>query len=187
MRTLQVFNHVSLDGYFVDGKGDMSWAHGDDPEFQAFTQENASGQAAMLFGRVTYEMMAGFWPTPAAAQMMPEVAASMNAAPKYVFSRTLATADWTNTTLLKGDILAETRRLKAEPGPDLLIMGSGTIVSQLTEAGLIDAYQIVVNPLVLGSGRTMFEGVTRRMNLALEKSRSFKNGKVVLWYSQGHR
>ena len=187
MRTLQVFNHVSLDGYFVDGKGDMSWAHGDDPEFQAFTQENASGQAAMLFGRVTYEMMAGFWPTPAAAQMMPEVAASMNAAPKYVFSRTLATADWSNTTLLRGDILAETRRLKAEPGPDLLIMGSGTIASQLTEAGLIDEYQIVVNPLVLGSGRTMFEGVTRRMNLALEKSRSFKNGKVVLWYSQGHR
>lgn len=185
MRTLQVFNHVSLDGYFVDAKGDMSWAHGEDPEFQAFTQENASGQAAMLFGRVTYEMMAGFWPTPAAAQMMPEVAASMNAAPKYVFSRTLATADWSNTTLLKGDILTETRRLKAEAGPDLLIMGSGTIVSQLTEAGLIDAYQIVVNPLVLGSGRTMFEGVTHRSSLALQKSRAFKNGKVVLWYAKG--
>lgn len=182
MRKLHVFNHVSLDGHFVDGKGDMSWAHGEDPEFQAFTQENASGQAAMLFGRVTYQMMAGFWPTPAAAQMMPEVAASMNAAPKYVFSRTLAKADWSNTTLLKGDILAETRRLKAEAGPDLLVMGSGTIVSQLTEAGLIDGYQIVVNPLVFGSGRTMFEGVTHRINLVLEKSRSFKNGKVVLWY-----
>ena len=182
MRKLHVFNHVSLDGYFVDGKGDMSWAHGEDPEFQAFTQENASGQAAMLFGRVTYQMMAGFWPTPAAAQMMPEVAASMNAAPKYVFSRSLAKADWSNTTLLKGDILAETPRLKAEAGPDLLVMGSGTIVSQLTEAGLIDGYQIVVNPLVLGSGRTMFEGVTHRINLALEQSRSFKNGKVVLWY-----
>lgn len=182
MRKLHVFNHVSLDGYFVDAKGDMSWAHGEDPEFQAFTQENASGQAAMLFGRVTYQMMAGFWPTPAAAQMMPEVAASMNAAPKYVVSRTLAKADWSHTTLLKGDLVAETRRLKAESGPDLVIMGSGTIVSQLTEAGLIDAYQIVVNPLALGSGRTMFEGVTRRINLALEQSRAFKNGKVVLWY-----
>jgi dihydrofolate reductase len=187
VRELHVFNHVSLDGYFVDSTGDMSWAHGEDPEFQAFTQENASGQAAMLFGRVTYQMMAGFWPTPAAAQMMPDVAASMNAAPKYVFSRSLTKVEWENTTLLKGDILAETRRLKAESGPDLLIMGSGTIVSQLTEAGLVDAYQIVVNPLVLGSGRTMFEGVTRRVNLTLEKSRTFKNGKVVLWYSQGHR
>lgn len=183
MRKLHVFNHVSLDGYFVDGKGDMSWAHGEDPEFQQFTQENASGQAAMLFGRVTYQMMAGFWPTPAAAQMMPDVAASMNAAPKYVFSRTLSKVDWSNTTLLKGDIVAETRRLKAESGPDLLVMGSGTIVSQLAEAGLVDAYQVVVNPLVLGSGRTMFEGVSHRISLALEKSRSFKNGKVVLWYA----
>jgi dihydrofolate reductase len=187
MRKLHVFNHVSLDGYFVDSTGDMSWAHGEDPEFQAFTQENASGEAAMLFGRVTYQMMAGFWPTPAAAQMMPEVAASMNAAPKYVFSRSLSKAEWDNTTLLKGDILDETRRLKAESGPDLIIMGSGTIVSQLTEAGLIDAYQIVVNPIVLGSGRTMFDGITHRVSLALEKSRAFKNGKVVLWYSQGRR
>jgi dihydrofolate reductase len=187
MRKLHVFNQVSLDGYFVDGKGDMSWAHGDDPEFQAFTKENASGQAAMLFGRVTYQMMAGFWPTPAAAQLMPDVAKAMNAAPKYVFSRTLSKVEWSNTNLLKGDIVAETRRLKAEAGPDLLIMGSGTIVSQLTEAGLIDAYQIVVNPLVLGAGRSLFDGVTRRIDLALDKSRTFKNGKVVLWYSQGRR
>ena len=185
MRKLQVFNHVSLDGYFVDGKGDMSWAHGEDPEFQAFTQENASGEVAMLFGRVTYQMMAGFWPTPQAAQMMPEVAAGMNKARKYVFSRTLTSADWSHTTLLKGDLADEVRRLKSEPGPDLLIMGSGTVVSQLTEAGLIDAYQVVVNPLVLGSGRTMFEGVTHRSTLSLEKSRAFKNGKVVLWYAKG--
>jgi dihydrofolate reductase len=141
----------------------------------------------MLFGRVTYQMMAGFWPSPAAAQTMPDVAKAMNAAPKYVFSRTLRTAEWSNTTLLKGDIAAETRRLKSESGPDLLIMGSGTIVSQLTEAGLIDAYQIVVNPIVLGSGRSLFEGVTRRIDLVLDKSRAFKNGKVVLWYSQGRR
>lgn len=182
MRQVHVFNQVSLDGYFVDRHNDMSWAHKDDPEWRAFTQENASGEAALVFGRVTYQMMAGYWPTPMAAQNSPHVAAQMNALPKMVFSRTLKSADWNNTTLISADLVSETRRLKASPGPDMVIMGSGTIVAQMTEAGLIDLYQVVVNPIVLGAGRTMFDGVTRQVPLTLEKSRAFGNGNVVLWY-----
>lgn len=105
-----------------------------DPEWNELAASNAGGDGALLFGRVTYEMMAGFWPTPAATEMMPEVASGMNRMPKFVFSRTLPKASWQNTTLLKGDLLAEVRKLKEMPGPGIAILGSGTIVSQLTAA-----------------------------------------------------
>jgi dihydrofolate reductase len=184
MRKLTVFNNVSLDGYFADAKGDMSWAHKQDPEWTGFTAENAGGDAELLFGRVTYDMMASFWPTPQAAQISPTVAEAMNRMRKSVFSRTLDKASWQNTRVIKGDLVTEIRKMKQEAGPDMLLMGSGQIVSQLTDARLIDEYQIVVTPTVLGRGRTMFEGVSSRPNLKLTKTRSFGNGNVVLWYER---
>ena len=182
MRRISVFDNVSLDGFFTDAKSDMSWAHKHDEEWNAFASGNAGGQAELLFGRVTYEMMAAFWPTPQAAQMLPQVAAAMNAMRKHVCTRTLARVTWANTTLLKGDLIVEVKRLKEQPGPDVVILGSGSIVSQLTAAGLIDEYQIVVNPIVIGRGRTLFETVDRKVPLTLTKTRAFKNGNVVLWY-----
>jgi dihydrofolate reductase len=181
-RHLSVFNSISLDGHFTDGTSDMSWAHAPDPEWQQFTAENAGGDAELIFGRKTYEMMANFWPTPQAKQMMPEVAASMNRMRKNVFSRSLTEARWENSRLARGDLVAEVRRLKSEPGPGLLIMGSGEIVSQLTQAGLIDDFQLVTVPIVLGRGRSLFEGVTTRPSLKLTKTRIFKSGKIVAWY-----
>jgi dihydrofolate reductase len=184
MATITVFNSVSLDGYFTDQKGDMSWAHKQDPEWTAFTSENASGRgSALLFGRVTYEMMASYWPTAEARKALPAVAEGMNALPKIVFSRTLDKTTWNNTRLIKGDLVTEVRKLK-ESGPDMVILGSGTIVSQLTGAGLIDQYQIILNPIVLGTGRTLFEGVKEKVALKLTKTRAFKNGNVVLWYER---
>ena len=182
MRKVHVFNNVSLDGFFTDAKGDMSWAHRHDEEWASFASSNASGNGELLFGRVTYEMMAAFWPTPEAARLLPDVAAGMNAMHKIVFSRTLGTAAWQNTTVLAGDLADQVRRLKARPGADMVILGSGSIVSQLTAARLIDGYQIVVNPIVLGAGRTLFETVPERLGLTLTRSRSFQNGNVVLWY-----
>jgi dihydrofolate reductase len=182
MRKLHVFDHISIDGFFTDAKGDMSWAHQRDEEWKAFASGNASGQGELLFGRVTYEMMASFWPTPEAAAMMPKVAAGMNAMHKIVFSRTLDTVTWQNTSLVKGGLAAEVRKLKAMAGPDLVILGSGSLVSQLTDARLIDEYQIVVNPIVVGTGRTLFETVREPMRLRLKETRSFNNGNVVLWY-----
>jgi dihydrofolate reductase len=182
MRKLSVFNNVSLDGYFVDGSGDMSWAHKQDAEWNEFVAGNASDGGALVLGRVTYEMMAGFWPTPAALAMNPGVAERMNSMPKVVFSRTLDKASWNNTRVLKGDISAEMRKLKAETGPDMTILGSGSIVAQLASAGLIDDYQLVVHPLALGSGRTLFQGIPKRLGLTLKKTRAFGNGAVVLGY-----
>ena len=182
MRTLVVFNHVSLDGYFVDRNGAMNWAHKQDAEWNAFAAENAGGGGELLFGRVTYEMMAGFWPTPAAVQMMPTVAERMNSLPKVVFSRTLGRASWQNTRLMKGDLPTEVRRLKAEPGPGIAILGSGSIVAQLAAEGLIDEYQIVLNAVALGRGRTLFDGVEKHLAMKLTKTRTFGNGNVLLSY-----
>ena len=184
MRKLSVFNSVTLDGYFTDKNGDMSWAHQDDPEWNAFVAENASGGGMLLFGRITYEMMASFWPSPAAVEQMPEVAEGMNNSPKIVFSRTMDKATWKNTTVVTGDIAAAVRKMKEEPGEPMVILGSGTIVSQLTQAGLIDEYQIALNPIVLGSGRTMFDGVKDKLRLKRTESRSFGNGNVFLCYER---
>ena len=182
MRKLIVFNQVSVDGYFVDAAGDMSWAHKNDPEWNAFASENASGGGELVFRRITYEMMASFWPTPQAAEIMPAVAKGMNQSPKIVFSKTLGRAAWNNTRLIEGDIVAGMRELKKETGPGMVILGSGSIVSQLAQAGLIDEYQIVTNPIVLGRGKTMFEGVKQKLQLKLANSRTFNNGNVLLHY-----
>jgi dihydrofolate reductase len=113
---------------------------------------------------------------------MPAVAEGMNRMPKVVFSRTLKDASWQNTRLVKGDMVSEVRRMKKEPGPDMVILGSGSVVSQLADAGLIDELQIVVNPIVLGKGRTLFQTVTRRIPMKRTSVRSFGNGNVVLSY-----
>jgi len=184
-RKLGAFLHTSLDGYYCDARGDMSFAHKppEDTEWHEFVTGNASGDGMLLFGRTTYEMMASWWPTPMAAQAMPEVAAGMNAMPKVVFSRSLASADWSNTTLVKDDLVAAVRRMKDEAGPDMVILGSGSIVMQLADAGLVDSFQVVINPVALGSGKSLFSGLTRKLDLALTDTRVFKNGAVVLWYT----
>ena len=182
MPKLVVYNAVSLDGYFTDTKGDMSWAHKKDPEWHAFVSENASSGGQLLFGRVTYDLMASFWPTPLAAQSNPIVVERMNSLRKFVFSTTLEKVSWNNTTLFKGDLTMEVRKLKQEPGPNIVILGSGSIVAQLADAGLIDEYQMVLNPLVVGNGRTLFEGVKKRLPMKLAKSRVFGNGNIVLFY-----
>lgn len=182
MRKLIAFESVSLDGYFTDANGDMSWAHTDDPEWNAFTNSNASGDGALLFGRVTYQMMASFWPTPAAMEMLPVVAKAMNRMQKIVVSRTLREATWDNTTLVKGDLVTEVRKIKDSPGPDIAILGSGSIVSQLTEARLIDEYQLATCPIILGSGRTLFGSVKERFPVEHVNTRTFANGNVVSYY-----
>jgi dihydrofolate reductase len=183
MRKLLVFNSVTADGYFTDKNGDMSWAHrGDDPEWNEFVAGNAQSGGELLFGRITYEMMASFWPTPVAAQQFPEVAEQMNKLPKVVFSRKMDQASWQNTRVVKGNLAEEVRKLKQEDGEHMVLMGSGSIVSQLALENVIDEYQMVVNPIVLGAGRTMFDSVKERLKLKLTNSRTFGNGNVLLCY-----
>ncbi|MBZ9738680.1 dihydrofolate reductase family protein [Mesorhizobium sp. CO1-1-4] len=186
MRKVRVFNSVSIDGYFSAGDGDYQWAHegANDPELAEFTKSNAQGENALVFGRVTYDVMVAWWPTPEAAKTMPEVAKGMNQAPKYVFSRSLKTASWANTTLLHDDPAGAIARIKASPGPDLTVLGSGTIVAQLTEAGVIDEIQLLVVPVILGSGKSLFSEVSGRPWWNLTKSKTFKNGRVFASYER---
>ncbi len=182
MRKVIVFNQVSLDGFIADANGNMQWAHRSDPEWNAFVAENAKGDAAFLFGRKTYDLMASYWPTPMAAKNNPVVADCMNAMPKVVVSKTMDKASWNNTRVLNGDLVKEVKKLKNESGPDFVIFGSGTIVSQLADAGLIDEYQFALNPIALGKGKGMFDGLKQRVALKLTKSRAFGNGNVFLCY-----
>jgi dihydrofolate reductase len=184
VRKLTVFNQVTLDGYFAGENGDISWAHkvAKDPEWESFVAENAKGGGVLVFGRITYEMMVSYWPTPAALKNDPVVAKRMNELPKVVFSRTLTKASWTNTKLVKGSPAAEMRKMKKEPGQDMVIFGSGSIVSQLAQEGLIDEYQIIVVPVILGKGRTMFDGIREQLSLKPTRTRTFGNGNVLLDY-----
>jgi len=184
MRTLTVFNNVSLDGYFTGVNDDISWTYqpNRDPEFEAFTTENAKTGGELVFGRKTYQMMASFWPTPMAFNQDPVMAEHINKLSKTVFSRTLLEASWENTRLIKGNLLEEIKKMKEEPGKDMVILGSGSLVSQLSQARLIDRYQFVINPVVLGGGRTMFDGMIEKLQLKLMDTRIFNNGKMVLTY-----
>jgi dihydrofolate reductase len=181
MRKLNVFNLVTLDGYFAGENGDISW-HMVDEEFQELANAASNSGNTLLFGRKTYQLMEGYWPTPEALKDDPIVAKGMNAATKIVFSRTLEKAEWNNTRLVKDNMAAEVRKMKQQPGKDLTVLGSGSIVSQLAQEGLIDEYQVLVNPVVIGKGRTMFEGIKDRIALKLIKTRTFGNGNVLLTY-----
>jgi dihydrofolate reductase len=184
MRKLVAFNNVTLDGYFSGVGGDLSWAHkgNEDAEWNAFVADNARAGGMLLLGRITYELMASYWPTPDAMKNYPAVAEGMNNLPKVVFSRTLDKASWHRTKLVKGGLAEEVRAMKKEAGEDIAILGSGTIVSQLAQEGLIDEYQVVINPVALGKGRTMFDGIKEKLTLKLTETRTFRNGNVLLCY-----
>jgi dihydrofolate reductase len=186
VRRLIVFNQVSLDGYFTDIRGDISWARRDRPdeEWNAFVAGNAKAGELLVFGRVTYELMVRYWPTPAALANDPVVAERMNNLPKVVFSRTLEKATWNNTRLVKSGMLAEIRKMKEQPGEHMTILGSGSLVLQLVPERLIDEFQMVVNPVALGEGRTMFDGITEHLTLELAQTRAFANGNVLLCYQR---
>jgi dihydrofolate reductase len=181
MRRLRVFESISIDGYFCDAGGGMDWAHAgrDDAEFAAWVGGNASGGGALLFGRKTYQMMEAFWPTPMAAAQMPIVAQGMNAAEKYLASTTIRPT-WTNTQLLKGELVKAARELKASEGPDVTVLGSGNVAAQLGAAGLVDEYQLVIIPVALGGGRTLF---TTGRQLRLVDQRAFRCGNLVVTYA----
>lgn len=172
---------VTLDGFFEGPDGNIDW-HNVDEEFNEFAIDQLKTLGALVFGRVTYEGMAGYWPTEAARANDPVVAGYMNGLPKIVFSKTLDKAEWNNTTLVKGEIGAEVAKLRRQPGNDLIIFGSANLAASLTKLGLIDEYRIMLNPVVLGQGTPLFQGIDEKLNLKLLKARTFRSGNVLLYY-----
>jgi dihydrofolate reductase len=183
MGKLSVFNFATLNGYYKGLRGDISWhKHGAGEEEKEFAAEGAKSESILLFGRITYEMMASFWPTPEAAKMDPVVAEGMNKSDKIVFSRALKKADWKNTRVVKNNMLEEIKKLKELPGKDMTLLGSGSILTQLAEAGLIDQYMFMIDPIALGDGTPLFKNMKGQLNLKLTKTRTFKSGVVLLVY-----
>ena len=179
MRRLIMWNMVTLDGFF---EGSNSWEIGWHElgwgeELKRLSIEQTNAADMILFGRVTYEGMAAYWPSAKG-----EVAETMNAIPKVVFSKTLARPDWNNTRLVKGDAAREVRHLKQQPGKDLLIFGSAKLTASLTREGLIDEYRLGLNPVVLGAGSPLFKPESRTMKMKLLEARALQTGCVLLRY-----
>jgi dihydrofolate reductase len=184
MRKMSVFNMITLDGFFEGLNHDISW-HNVDDEFNDLSIPQLQAVDTIVFGRVTYEMMASYWPTEGALQDDPVVARLMTTTPKLVFSNTLKKVEWQNTRLVNGDAAAEIIKLKQLPGKNMIIFGSGKLTASLTNAGLIDEFRIIVAPVILGNGTSLFKGVDHLSKLELVSSRTFGNGNVLLTYRPG--
>ncbi len=181
MVKLIVFNMISLDGFFEGPNHELDW-HVTDEEFDLFAIEQLRLVGTILFGRKTYEMMADFWPSDFAKKEDPIVAELMNSLPKIVFSRTLKSADWENTKLVKENIIDEIRKLKETAEMDLILLGSADLMNFLIKENLIDEFRLMVNPIVLGRGRPLFVDPELTLKFDLLNTKPFKSGNVLLNY-----
>jgi dihydrofolate reductase len=181
VRKFILFNLVTLDGFFAGPNGEIDW-HRVDEEFNEFAIDQLNNTDGLIFGRVTYQMMAGYWSTPAAVEDDPVVASKMNSIPKFVASRSLDKVDWKNSRLIKGDIPEEFLKIKQQAGRDLFIFGSADLAETLIQHNLVDEYRLIVIPILLGKGKPMFKGVRQSMKLKLVRTRLFQNGNILLVY-----
>jgi dihydrofolate reductase len=181
MRKIFAFILTTLDGYYEGPNQEFDfWCI--DEEFDRFAVEQLDEVDTLLFGRVTYEGMAAYWPTPQGEQDDPKLAARMNGLSKIVVSRTLDKAEWVNTRLIKDDVAEELMKVKHQPGKDIAILGSSDLTVSLLQIGLVDEVRIMVNPIVLGAGNSVFRTADQRIGLELLNSRAFDSGNVLLYY-----
>lgn len=181
MRKIIAYNFLTINGFFKGPNEDISWhKHGD--EEARYSEEMLGQDNILLFGRKTYEHMASFWPTPMAHESFPKVAEGMNRAEKIVLSKEPFEAKWENTQVVNDDIVGQIQRLKASPGKDMAILGSGAIIKLFTDYGLIDEYQFMIDPVALPDGMPVFKGIKQKLDLQLTGSRVFKSGVVLLCY-----
>ena len=181
-RKLFSFNMMTLDGFFEgSSKWDISW-HNVDDEFNEFAIAQLNEIGTLLFGRVTYEGMASYWSSPDGLKDDPIVAGLMNRIPKIVFSKTLTKAEWENTKLVRDNIVEEILKLKQQSDKDIAVFGSANLMSELMRMDLIDEHRVMVNPVILGSGTPLFQ-TKDKLALKLLRTKTFKNGNVLLYYA----
>lgn len=184
MRKMILSIMVSLDGYIEDADKKIDW-HNWDGEMEAYMQHFFDSIDLILLGRITYQMMADFWPAPQAEAEDPIIAERMNNLPKIVFSKTLTNAPWgkfDNVLLLNGIIEEEIRLLKQQPGKDMVIFGGADLASSFIALDLIDEFQIFINPIVLGEGTPLFKDIKKPLSVKLLESRLFSYGNVLVRY-----
>lgn len=185
MRKIIVWMMVSIDGFFEGPDGDLDW-HAVDDELHRYFNDQLGAMGGFLDGRVTYELMAEFWPTadqdPSSTEPMVEFARIWREMPKIVYSSTLDAADW-NTTISREVDAGEIAALKAQPGGDL-VLGGALLAAEFARQDLIDEYRLFVNPIILGRGRALFPEADIRRPLRLVDTKPFGNGVVMLSYQR---
>ena len=197
MRRIVMFNRVSADGYFAALDGNLDWVVPEE-QLDKAGADSLSDSDTILLGRRTYEMFESFWPhalddasTAAdphnAGRRSPEIRAMavwINNATKLVVSKTRKEVTWKNSRLLRELDPREIDAIKREPGKTIMIFGSGSIVSQLTQHDLIDEYHFIVGPMLLGSGHSLVTGVSKRSKLNLLEAKQYPSGNVALRYAR---
>jgi dihydrofolate reductase len=196
MRRIVMFNRVTADGYFAGADGNLDWVVPED-ELDKMAAESLPAADTILFGRRTYELFEGFWPhavddsatapDPHAAGRrsgdIRAIATWINETTKVVFSRTRKDVTWRNSRLLHELDAREIEAMKRQPGRDMIVFGSGSIVAQLTRHGLIDEYHFIVVPILLGSGRLLLNDVPKSVRLDLLEAKPYASGNVMLRYA----
>ncbi len=183
-RKIIVSEMVTLDGFFAGPNGEIDW-HIVDEEFNQYAIDLLNTVDTILFGRKTYQLFEGYWPArykPLTSKSDLEIAHDINNITKIVFSSTLESVEWKNARLLKEIIPEEIVKMKQQPGKNMVVYGSGSIVSALMNLGLIDEYRIIVNPVILGNGKPLFKGLKDKLNLRLLETKTFGSGNVLLCY-----
>ena len=179
MRKVIVSEMVSIDGFIEAENGGMDWFV-QDAELNAYAMELLESVDTIIYGRTTYEMMASFWPYAPG-----DFAARTNKLRKIIFSKNLKETpwgEWDNARPVSGDIAEEIAKLKQQPGKDMVVYGSGSVVQQLSNLGLVDEYRLIVNPVILGNGKMLFKDVHARIALKLVDAKIFSCGGVALTY-----
>ena len=182
-RRLFVSMMVSLDGFIEGTNRELDWTPQDDPEFDQYCDEMIDSIDLALFGRRSYEMMVGYWPTAEHPPRSPNeqaFARKMNALPKIVLSRTLDHAAWANTRVERD--ASAIAAVKREPGKAIAVWGGAGIIASLAKLGLIDEYRVIVHPIVLGSGTPLFQDVDGRRALTLTRATTLRSGLALLYY-----
>ncbi len=179
MRKIIVSNLISIDGYFEGLNQDLSWFNVNE-EFFDYARNLMNETDTILFGRITYEHMAAYWPNTKDNDAV--ITEKMNSLQKIVFSKTLENADWNNSIVIKENVEDEIKKLKQQPGKNIVILGSGTLVSELTQLKLIDEYRLIINPVILGTGNPLFKSLNERLKLELIDVKKLSPDLVILYY-----
>jgi len=185
MRKVIFLMHISLDGLVAGPNGEMDWLVYND-ELEKYAHALHDSTDAVIYGRVTFQMMEGYFPTlldnPESEGGDLKHAQYLDKVTKYVFSKTLTSSDWKNTVFIHDNLAEEMKRIKEQPGKDLWLLGSPMLAQEFMRLGLIDEYWLTLNPVILGNGKPLFAGLDNQINLKLLESRSLPGGMVVLRY-----
>jgi len=182
MQKLVLFMMVSADGCFEGPGHDLSW-HNVDAEFNAFADKQLAEFGSLLFGHRTYDLMASFWTTKQGKEGAPGTAKLMNEMPKFVAAHVPFEAHWAGTTVIAdGDAVKRIAQLKEESGKGILLLGSNMLCVSLMEAGLVDEFRLMANPVALGGGTALFSGLAKRMKFSRLSLREFTSGNVLISY-----